>query len=155
MVGEFENLYPTSEELGITLVRFPVDDNEDLKSKLNNLEKNNFLNIDAILMLPGTLDIDGNAVRIIADFAEKNKIPFGGSLIAEGENNSIFTFINDFLGMGQQSAIMADKILNGAFAGDIPFVPAATFLQINYKFLKQIGLDVNDDLMIRADDVIR
>ncbi len=56
---------------------------------------------------------------------------------------------------GRQVADMADKIFKGAKPGEMPVIPAQYFTVINMKTAKLIGLNVPENLLSQASNVVR
>jgi len=61
----------------------------------------------------------------------------------------------DFTEIGQEVAVIADKILKGTPAGDIPVATSNNYLTVNYKEARRLGLTVPEGMLKQAVKVIR
>jgi putative ABC transport system substrate-binding protein len=107
------------------------------------------------LIIPEPLGVNSEAFPIIARFAAEHKLPLGGPMQVQGEYSTTFGLEPDNIAVGNQAAILADKIFKGTPAGAIPVVSAETFLRINYKATQTLGLTVPEGLLRQAVEVIR
>ena len=108
---------------------------------------------EAAIILNDTFFIQ--QMRQIAELAARHKLPsiFGGTEYAEA---------GGYIGYGQnisdnfrRAASYVDKILKGAKPGDLPIEqPTKLSLVINRKTAKAIGLNIPQELVLRADKVI-
>ena len=58
--------------------------------------------------------------------------------------------------MGRQVAAYVDKILNGAKPADLPVEQSSKYeLVIDLRVARELGLKVPQELLLRADEVIR
>ncbi len=108
--------------------------------------------IDAVLFQEDAIFLEN--LRAIADFAEKQALPFAGpSEFAEA--GALIGYGVDFLEMCRRTAVFVDKILKGAKPGDLPIEQPTKFeLVVNLKTAKALGLNVPPSLLARADEVI-
>jgi putative ABC transport system substrate-binding protein len=72
------------------------------------------------------------------------------------EAGGVMSFDNKLDDQGRRVAMMIDKILRGAKAGDMPIEQPTSFeLLINLRTAKSLGIAVPQPLLARADEVIR
>jgi putative ABC transport system substrate-binding protein len=58
--------------------------------------------------------------------------------------------------MGRRAVVLADKILHGAKAGDLPVEQPATFeLVMNVKTAQTLGFTIPPTLLFRATEILR
>ena len=139
---------------GVTLTEFPAENAAELKAELDSRAKSADIGMDAILFIAEPLTVTTDAFTVMGKFAAEHKVPIGGALMLVGDYGSVFGVNVDTIKAGKQAAILADKILKGTSAGTIPVVSADSYLQINYKAIKELGLE-SEGLLSRADEIIR
>jgi putative ABC transport system substrate-binding protein len=116
------------------------------------------IGIDAILIMGEPISASTPALKAMSEFATEHKIPIGGigKYSIENENLPIiFSYEVEIDDMGKLAAGLADKILRGTPAGTIPVVTPEPRFLINYKAAQELGLNVSEGLLARADDIIR
>lgn len=111
--------------------------------------------MDAILLMPDDLSQTPDGFALIRDFANKHKIPIGGSTSITAEYGAAFSYAPDYINLGNMAATLADKIFKGSPAGTIPVVTADQTLRLNYKVAKKLGLKVSESMMSLASEIIR
>lgn len=92
----------------------------------------------------------------IADLAAKSRLPsmFEGSTWVE--SGGLMSYSTDDVAVYRRAAVYVDKILKGAKPADIPVEQPTKFeFVINVKTAKQIGLNIPQSVLFRADKVIR
>jgi|SRR5262245_17510176 len=93
--------------------------------------------------------------RLIAELAEKNRLPTIYPYREYVEAGGLIAYSHDFVDLLTRAAGCIAQILNGASPGDIPIYQATTFdLLINLKAANAIGLTIPPSLLRRADEVI-
>jgi len=92
----------------------------------------------------------------IVDLALKNRLPsmFQGSSWVDA--GGLMSYSTDEFGAFRRAAAYVDKILKGANPADLPVEQSAKFeFVINLKTAKQIGLNISQSVLYRADRVIK
>ena len=153
--SQLEALRPVAVSSGVTLTEFPADNAAELKAELDARAKSADIGMDAILFIAEPLTVTTDAFAVMGKFAAEHKVPIGGAIMLVEDYGSVFGVNVDTIKAGKQAAILADKILKGTSAGTIPVVSADSYLQINYKVIKELGLEVREGLLSRADEIIR
>ena len=94
--------------------------------------------------------------KLIADLAKKHKLPsmFQGSTWVD--SGGLMSYSTDEFSAFRRAATFIDKILKGAKPADLPVEQTTKFeFVINLKTAKQIGLNIPQSVLFRADRVIR
>ena len=92
--------------------------------------------------------------RRIADLAMKSRLPSIG-FREFCESGGLLAYGVDFLHIWRQSAVLIDRVLQGAKPADLPIQQATRFeLIVNVKTAKSLGLTIPSSLLARADQVI-
>jgi putative ABC transport system substrate-binding protein len=128
---------------------------EELKLALERLSAKQNIGIDAILIMPELITQSPLGWKIMAEFAAKHKLPIGGSAGFEADTGAVFSYIPNNFETGQSAAPLADKILKGTPAGSIMVITPDSRLRLNYKLAAELGLNVPEGLLNRADEIIR
>jgi putative tryptophan/tyrosine transport system substrate-binding protein len=92
----------------------------------------------------------------LANLAIRSKLPsmFHGS--AWVDSGGLMSYSTDEIGAFRRAAVYVDKILKGTKPADLPVEQATKFeFVINLKTAKQIGLNVSQSVLFRADRVIK
>ena len=150
-----EAMRPTAKSLGMTLIEVPVSTIPEMVADLEARAAADDPGIDAMILMPDTLNHSPDGWGAISQFAAENKIPLGGSFLYTVEGGSIFGNANDLFEVGKLAASSADKILKGTPTGDIPVLTPEQDLWINYKVAQELGLTVPESLLNQAAEIIR
>ena len=146
-------LRPLALRLNVTLVVVPVDNGEDLINDLESRAKSG--DVDSILLLPDTITLQPENFEGIKKIAKEYRMPFAGLLRYQTGKGALFTYFPDDYTSGALAASQADKILKGIPAGTIPVLTPEAKLLINYKVAQELGLNISEGLLARADEIIR
>lgn len=147
IVQDVEN---SARSLGIQLQLVPTDTPEDITSAFAKMMKER---ADAFIVMPSPM-LFGEHQRIVG-LAANNQLPGmyqarefvdAGGLISYGAN------LDDLF---RQAATYVDKIIKGAKPAELPVERPTKFeLVINLKTARGLGLTINRDILLIADDVI-
>ena len=123
---------------------------EEVESVFAQLRKQR---VDAVLVLPGTLNSHRNE---IIQRALSSRLPAIYYAAEWAEDGGLMTYGVSFPDLYRRAATYVDKILKGAKPTDLPVEQPTKFeLIINLKTAKQIGLTIPPNVLARADRVIR
>jgi len=155
VASQLEVLRPAAAAVGVILEEAPADNAAELKTILDARAKSADIGMEAILFLAEPLAVTSDAFAVMGKFAAEHKLPIGGALMLVGDYGSVFGVNVDIINTGKQAAVLADKILRGTQAGTIPVISSESFFEINYKAAQELGLNVSEGLLSRADKIIR
>jgi len=100
--------------------------------------------------------LSNNYQKRIIDLAAKNRLPAIYYREDFVENGGLMSYGADEVEPYRRAASMVDKILKGTKPADIPVEQSTKFeLITNLKTVKQIGLTIPPNVLVRADRVIR
>jgi putative ABC transport system substrate-binding protein len=136
--------------LELTDLEIPAESGEDVKQKLRLITRKLG---EAILVPP---DVPFVAVtEDIVQQAIKERLPIVGPNVQTVRRGQLAGYSSDYYSLGQQGAVLVDKIFNGAKPTDLPVEqPFRLSLVINLKTAKAMGLKIPKDILLRADEVI-
>ncbi|MGH7797543.1 MAG: ABC transporter substrate-binding protein [Candidatus Binatia bacterium] len=92
----------------------------------------------------------------IARQAINEKLPHVGPNIETVKRGLLAAYSSNYHSLGQQGAILVDKVLKGARPTDLPIEqPFKLHLRLNLKTARAIGLDIPKDILLQADEIIK
>ncbi len=148
-------LRPLALSKNVTLVEVPAATMEELKADLEARNKSADIGMDAIILMPDIFNHHPDGWAVISKFAAEHKLPLGGSFLYTVEQGAVFGNANDLANVGVLAAPLADKILKGTPAGTIPVLTPEQDLWINYKRAQELGLNVSEGMLNRANKILR
>lgn len=152
---QLEILRPAAAAEGITLVETPADNAAELKTILDARAASADIGVEVILIIVEPLAVTPDAFEVMGKFAYEHRVPIGGALMAAGSYESIFGVNVENVAVGKQTAPLLDKVLKGVPAGTIPVVSAEPYFQFNYRAAQAFGLTVPENLLNKANEIIR
>ncbi len=155
VASQMDALRPRAQSLDIELLEAPASNAEELQKDLMKRFNSADTGIDAILFIAEPLAVTPDAFAVIGEFAAKRKLPVGGALMTVGKYSSIFGVNVEIHRAGEDAAVLADKILRGIPAETIPVVSSESYFEINYRAALDLGIEVNEGLLSRADRILR
>jgi putative ABC transport system substrate-binding protein len=151
--SQLEAISLAADEIGIEILEVPADNPQELEENMQAITTDDK---DAVLFILDPLTPSPEGYAILNNFASKRGIPIGGTLFTseDYEYDTLFGINPNNVEMGEQAAVLADKILRGTPAGTIPVVSAEARLTINYNAIQKMGLNISEGLLARADKII-
>lgn len=135
--------------LGLTLVEKPVRTEDEARSVISAIRKNEVDGIFAPRLL------SQNIPGLILEITPKRAIPAMFDNPFWVERAGLVSYGADLYALGRQAARLVDKILKGAKPGDVPVEQPTKFeLAINLKAAKALGITIPQSILGRADRVI-
>jgi putative ABC transport system substrate-binding protein len=96
------------------------------------------------------------ATEDIARQVIKEKLPHVGPNIETVRRGLLAAYSSNYHSLGQQGAMLVDKIFKGAKPTDLPIEqPFKLHLRLNLKTARAIGLDIPQDILLQADEIIK
>ena len=147
----FEFAKKAATKLGVQVAEHGVKSVEELKATVGGLRTGKR---EAIFHVPD--DLVESQADFIFDTARQKKLPTIFNEEAWVIKGALAAYGPDYYEMGRQAAHMVDAILKGRKPGALPVEHVAKFnLTLNYRTANFIGLSLSEDLLKRANKVIR
>lgn len=148
------NLNATREaarKLGLQLVEINATSGDELKQKaVDNITRK----MGDSLFLPPDAAINA-AITDVAQQAINEKLPSVAANEGNVKRGALATYAPSYFALGEQGALLVDKILKGIRPMDLPIEqPYRLKLVLNLKTAKAIGLKIPKGILVRADEVI-
>ena len=126
--------------VGIELAVLEVKKSSDVPGTLNNFKGM----VDALLMLPDTTVVTPETVEFFLLFSHNNSIPVITFASKYVEMGALLSLDIDGFDLGKQAGEMAQQILNGAAASDLPGVEARrVHVKANRYVAKKLGITLS------------
>jgi putative tryptophan/tyrosine transport system substrate-binding protein len=153
ITGEVEHDIPVAARaLKLTVQPWPVRDMSSLEKVFGTLSKQR---PDGLYAPAAGLAMSASQKRI-ADFALKGRLPSMHSSSDIVSTGGLMSYAADEWERTRRVAYYVDRILKGAKPADLPVEQPTKFeLAINLKTAKQIGLEIPQWTLMKADRVIR
>lgn len=142
-------LKQTAAKLGIKLTISEVATVDELHVSLSSMPKD----IDAIFMIHSWL-VGCNAKAVLAQ-AARRKIPVASAGHVHFDDGVVISYGPRDDSTGYQTARLADRILHGVPAVDLPVETSDFFLGINLKTARSMSFEIPADVLQQADFIVR
>ena len=147
----FTEMEAAAKALGLKLQSLPVRSLDDFEGAFARAKSDG---AQALITTPSPLI--NTQQRQVLDFAAKNRFPAMYQTSEWVEAGGLMSYAPNFTDLWRRAAQFVDKILKGAKPADLPVEQPTKFdLVINLKTAKQIDLTIPQNVLARADRVIR
>lgn len=139
-------------QIGVEIEAVAIKKKEDIKEYLDQLKPGQ---VDAI-MDPADSMVTAGLMEWGVEKAIELKIPLLMLSKGESELGALASYGVDYIDLGKQSASLAAQILAGIAPTDIPTqMPRKFFFAINLNTAEKIGLEIPEEVLLKADLVIK
>ncbi len=138
--------------LGIQMISIKIDSEKDIPQAIDSVCKST----DALWSVADHTIYTPQSTRHIILQTLRNRLPmmaFSQSLVEAG---GLFTLDFDFKDIGRQAGEIAHRVLLGGSPADIPVsTPGIIYFKYNEKTAEQIAVDIPEELLAIAKEVIK
>ncbi|MGH7855224.1 MAG: ABC transporter substrate-binding protein, partial [Candidatus Binatia bacterium] len=137
--------------LGYELLAIHTKNPDEMKQKIHLIKRS----LGDALFVPPVATIVAST-EDIARQVIKEKLPHVGPNVETVKRGLLAAYSSNYHSLGQQGAVLVDKILKGAKPADLPIEqPFKLHLRLNLKTARAIGLDIPKDILLQADEIIQ
>jgi len=144
-----EQVTAAAGKLGLELVRHPISAGGTVTAAIAAMPAD----IEAIF-LPRDSRVESAIAEFVA-LAEQRRLPIAAPSLIQVEAGALFSYGFVHRDIGRQAARLADQILKGTAAGDLPVEMAENSLSINLAAARNLGINIPDDILAQAEHIIR
>jgi putative ABC transport system substrate-binding protein len=95
------------------------------------------------------------AHKRLSPHVNRERLPSIAANVGNVHDGALATYSADYFALGQQGALLVDKILKGAKPENLPIEqPAKLNFVLNMKTAKAIGLKIPKEILVRVDEMI-
>ncbi len=145
------DLHLAARDLGVEMVVNQVHNLDDMTNACRGLTT---VDIDSIFMLPDPLSVA--YFKEFIKLSRRLQVPLmviDNMLLKQG---GVMGYSPDFYAVGVQSATLVDQIFNGVLPGDLAVQnPEKVKLVVSLKELRVLDLEISEDILLQADEVLR
>ncbi len=147
--ASLESVVETAGKFNLELVMNEVRALEDVKKALREIPES----VDAVYLLPDAMIVA--PMREWVDVTIRRKLPLSVANEEAVEMGALMSYGFNFFEAGRNAARLADHIIRGTPAGDLPVATPDFFLTLNLETAEAIGLDITETVLRQAGRVIR
>ncbi len=136
-----------SQQYAIKLVAIPVGSPKELPFALEQLANN----IELLLAIPDETVMSVNTAKEVLLASFRNKVPMIGLSDNWVKSGAFYSLSWDYVDLGEQSGVLAQKVLNGAPVNTIsPEHPRKVTYTINAKIAEHMNMELPEELLKKA-----
>lgn len=137
---------------GLTLVGAPVENAAEVPEGFRTLAGK----VDALWSFPDTTVYSREAAQFILLFSFRNRLPLMGFSRGYVRAGALFALYADYKDVGRQLGELAQDILSGRSARDIPLgVPRRHALAVNMRVADALGAKVSAEVRASAEELFK
>jgi putative tryptophan/tyrosine transport system substrate-binding protein len=150
MANVVKDIEDAARTLGMQLQLAPADSPDDIASAFSAMAKEH---AGAFIVMPSPM-LFGEHRRIV-ELASNNRLPGMYQAREFVDSGGLMSYGTNLDDLFRRTATYVDKILKGAKPADLPVERPTKFeLIINVKAAREVGLTINRDILLVADEVI-
>jgi putative tryptophan/tyrosine transport system substrate-binding protein len=141
-------------EEGLQLMAKAVRAPKEAIAAVNRLEAEN---VDALWILPDETVLDPNIVQYMLLASYRSRVPLLGLSDRQAEMGALLSLsFGSSADIGRQAGELANAVLGGKPAAQVPCVPARSLkLTVNLRAAQKLGVEVPESVLAAADMIIR
>ena len=147
-VQNLEELRRAADHFQIELVTINVNTEQELAESMAAIPDH----VEAVWITQSYFIV--TRASLIIEAATARNLPVGSSVPLRNKG-VLLSYSVDHAKIGDQAARMADRLLHGVPAADIPVETTDYFLSINLKTARSLGIHIPEDVLNQADFIIR
>jgi len=148
---QLEEVQTTARKLGLRLTVLDARNANELAAVLHTLSRNT---ADGVLVAADFLFLTD--IATIANAVRKSRLPAIVPWMQEPEDGLLMSYGANVKEIGRHATVFVDRILKGAKPADVPIEQVSNYeLIIDVRAARALGLKVPNELLLRADKVIR
>ena len=149
--SQLEAVQRAARKLGLQVLRFDVRDPDELDAALLAIARSKANTV----LIGGDAYIYSNMAKV-AQAVRKAKLPAISPYADSSSDGVLMSYGVNTREAGRKMAVYADKILKGVKPADLPIEEISTYrLIIDLRVARELGIKVPQELLFRADEVIR
>ncbi len=149
MVASLKAIEKAAQALDVEIITQAVSTPEEAEAFIQNFPED----IDAFILLADRRL--GRHIPALVELSLERKFLFSVPLVSLTAAGPVMGFGSDITLMGQQAASQVDQIFKGADAGDLPVEQPEMVLNVNLKTAGAIGVEIPDEVLRAAYEIIR